>query len=74
VGAAVAEEEAQADAEALENAARINLSTRFEQKDEVKNAGAKWDAPTKTWYIDAETYKSNREFWNQFSPKAEAPF
>ena len=79
VGAEVAEEEAQTNADALETASRINLKTRFEQKDEVKSKGAKWDAPTKTWYIDSDTYKQDREYWNQFAPKAfdpntQAPF
>jgi hypothetical protein len=30
---------------------RINLSTPFAEKEEVKALGAKWDASKKTWYI-----------------------
>lgn len=30
---------------------RINLKCPFEQKDEAKNLGARWDPTQKTWFI-----------------------
>ena len=34
---------------------RVNLIVPFEQKDEAKKLGARWDGITKQWYvIDAE--------------------
>ena len=31
---------------------RINLVTRFADKDKVKALGARWDAARKTWYVN----------------------
>ncbi len=31
---------------------RINLVVPFSDKDKVKDRGAKWDAHTKTWYVE----------------------
>ena len=31
---------------------RINLVVPFKDKDKVKSRGAKWDAQTKTWYVE----------------------
>lgn len=33
---------------------RVNLRVGFEDKDQAKALGAKWDAKLKSWYIDAE--------------------
>jgi hypothetical protein len=31
---------------------RTNLNVPFEQKDEAKRAGARWDAARKVWYVE----------------------
>ena len=34
---------------------RVNLSVPFDEKEQAKNLGARWDAACRTWYIkDAE--------------------
>jgi len=33
---------------------RINLRVHFEEKDQAKALGAKWDAKLKAWYIEAD--------------------
>lgn len=31
---------------------RVNLTVPFEQKDEARRAGARWDMARKTWYVE----------------------
>jgi uncharacterized Fe-S cluster-containing radical SAM superfamily enzyme len=33
---------------------RMNLSVSFQDKDQAKALGAKWDGSSKTWYINAD--------------------
>ena len=49
-------------------ASRIELTVSFDQKDEVKHRGAKWDKLNKKWHITGETYAKNEDFWNQWKP------
>ena len=59
-------------------AARLNLTVDFAEKDKVKSRGAKWDAVSKTWHITGKQYAKSTDFWNDYSPKkckvAECPF
>ena len=49
-------------------ASRIELSVSFEDKDRVKNRGAKWDKLSKKWHIDGTQHDSDKDFWNQWQP------
>lgn len=31
---------------------RVNLNVPFDQKDEARRAGARWDMARKTWYVE----------------------
>jgi MoxR-like ATPase len=79
-GAQVAEEEAEENAADLESATRVNLGVTFHQKDEAKNAGAKWDKVAKTWYVTGDQYRADRAKWDAFgdvtavNDDAECPF
>jgi hypothetical protein len=33
---------------------RINLNVPFQEKDQAKSLGARWDPHLKTWYIDSD--------------------
>tara|TARA_Y100001973_G_scaffold91238_1_gene139657 strand:- start:1600 stop:3072 length:1473 start_codon:yes stop_codon:yes gene_type:complete len=62
--------EAEAVADALETADRVNLTTSYDQKDAVKGMGAKWDPAAKTWWISGDKYRSHPDSWAQFNPTA----
>jgi len=75
------DEEASIEAEAsadLASAARIDLQVPYDQKDNAKSRGAKWDNEGRRWYITGSTYSSDTEYWDTYSPTAvttvEAPF
>ena len=55
---------------ALETCIRVNLATTFEQKDEVKGMGAKWDGTARTWYITGDLYRADTESWSKYAPTA----
>jgi hypothetical protein len=42
---------------------RINLKVPFDQKDQAKAVGAKWDAKIKRWYIDADVDMGKYRQW-----------
>ena len=44
----------------------MNLGVSFDQKDQAKAAGAKWDMVNKTWYVTGDQYRANREQWDAF--------
>ena len=52
-----------------ESAERFNLTDcGYNEKDEAKGLGAKWEQSTKTWYVEGERYRANPEQWKKFSP------
>ena len=55
---------------ALNTCDRVDLSTSFDEKDEVKSMGAKWDKTTKKWYITGDEYRADRDKWLKWSPTA----
>jgi hypothetical protein len=42
---------------------RINLKVPFDEKDQAKALGAKWDAKLKRWYIDADVDMGKYRRW-----------
>ena len=54
--------------ETADDAARLDLSTTYSQKDEVKGRGARWDDTKRTWYITVSEWKQDPDFWNNFAP------
>ena len=67
-GKTVAEVEAEANTAALETCDRVDLTTSFDEKDEVKSLGAKWDPNTKKWYISGDEYRQDRAKWDKWQP------
>jgi MoxR-like ATPase len=61
-------------------ATRWNLSVPFDQKDQAKAVGAKWDNPAKTWFVTPEVYNANSDAFTAWNPvpvmeeNATAPF
>jgi hypothetical protein len=52
-------------------AARFNLTgANYDNKDTVKNMGAKWDPSSKTWYVTGDQYRDNPGAWDAFAPEA----
>ena len=49
---------------------RVNLGCTFEQKDEVKSKGAKWDGTARTWYITGDAYRKDSASWSKYAPTA----
>ena len=45
------------------SATRINLNVPFEEKEEVKRLGARWDKQHKTWYIPCSMDRTPFEQW-----------
>ena len=54
--------------ETADDSARLDLSTTYPQKDEVKGRGARWDDTKRTWYITVSEWKQDPDFWNNFAP------
>ena len=52
---------------------RINLSTPFAEKDQVKALGAKWDAQKKCWYITDVEDLTPFARWMTNSPGLDMP-
>lgn len=46
--------------------ARIDLNVPFDEKDEAKRLGSRWDPENKTWYIPDGTYLEPFEKWIPF--------
>jgi len=53
----------------LEDNVLLNLSVSFEDKDEARAQGARWDANNKKWTITAKQYNDNRDCWQQWNPE-----
>ena len=51
------------------NESRIDLDVKYEDRFEVKQGGAAWDANAKKWYISGATYLTNAQFWSKWNPK-----
>ena len=52
-------------------AARFNLTgANYDNKDTVKNMGAKWDPSSKTWYVTGDQYRTSPASWDAFAPEA----
>tara|TARA_Y100001963_G_scaffold159831_1_gene265550 strand:+ start:4257 stop:5648 length:1392 start_codon:yes stop_codon:yes gene_type:complete len=67
-GQTVEEAAEEANEAALESCDRVDLSTSFDEKDEVKAMGAKWDKNTKKWHITGDEYRADRAKWAKWSP------
>jgi len=62
-----------------DDATRFNLQVPFDEKDEAKALGAKWDNPAKVWFVDGDTYRRDATQWTRWNPvavtdQAVAPF
>ena len=53
----------------FEDSDRFDLVVAFADKDTVKMRGAKWDAAKKKWHINGGQYRSDADFWNNYTPK-----
>jgi len=49
-------------------ASRIDLVVSFNDKNMVRDRGAKWDKLNKKWHITGEQYASDEDFWGQWQP------
>ena len=67
-GAQVAEAEAEAHTADLDTCDRVDLNCSFDDKDEVKNLGAKWDKATKKWHVTGDIFRTDRDKWARWSP------
>ena len=47
----------------------LDLDVPYENKDEVKPEGAKWDSSCKKWTVTGTVYKKNMEFFDNYQPK-----
>lgn len=45
------------------------MGAKYEDKDTVKNAGAKWDSVHKRWTITAQQFVNNPAGWNKYEPR-----
>ena len=45
------------------------MGAKYEDKDTVKNAGAKWDSVHKRWTISAAQFVNNPTEWNKYEPR-----
>lgn len=48
---------------------RVDVNVKYEDRYEVKQNGAQWDAANKTWYISGTIYNRSPEFWSKYDPK-----
>ena len=69
-GQSVEEASQAANDAALESCDRVNLTTSYDEKDEVKSLGAKWESATKTWHVTGDIYRANRDAFARFNPTA----
>ena len=53
-----------------ESADRFDLDVSYDEKDEAKKMGAKWDVPKKQWYVEGDKYRKNPEKWAKWNPVA----
>ena len=56
--------------DAFATCVRVNLGATFEQKDEVKRLGAKWDNQSRHWWISGDVYRADTETWDKYAPTA----
>jgi hypothetical protein len=45
------------------------MSAKYEDRVDVKNSGAKWDAGNKRWGITPNQYWTNQPLWNKYEPR-----
>ena len=53
-----------------ETAERFDIDVSFDDKDEAKRLGARWDVPKKQWYVEGDKYRKNPERWVRWNPVA----
>lgn len=46
----------------------MNLTVSYDQREQVKNRGAKWNQDLKKWQIDGRTFAQDQDFWMCWSP------
>ena len=46
----------------------MNLTVSYDQREQVKNRGAKWNQDLKKWQIDGRTFAQDQDFWMDWSP------
>jgi len=66
----VISEEAEENQVDHDTATRFDLSVSYDNKDDAKSMGAKWDKQNKTWYVSGNRYRKNPEMWDKYSPVA----
>ena len=49
--------------------ARFNLEVPFDEKDQAKHIGAKWDNPSKTWFVPGDVYRNNKDAFKEWNPQ-----
>jgi len=54
----------------LATATRVDLTVNYDQRDEAKQHGAKWDATAKKWYTTGENYAAHRSYFDTVQPTA----
>lgn len=52
--------------------ARINLNVPFEEKDEAKDLGARWDPTARCWYVPAGLDPSPFARWRERDARPQA--
>ena len=55
-----------------DTASRFDLQCGYDEKDEAKRMGAKWDKVSRKWYVDGDRYRQDTEKWAKWSPVAVA--
>ena len=69
VDADVAEAAGEENIEKMKTAERIDLKgAGYDQKDDVKARGARFDSVEKVWYITGEQFANDQDFWNNYNP------
>jgi DNA helicase II / ATP-dependent DNA helicase PcrA len=54
---------------AIDGADKIFLECPYEEKEEAKALGARWDRTEKKWYISGEKYQENKIVFQRWNPK-----
>jgi DNA helicase IV len=57
----------------LQYGQRFNLDCPFDEKDEAKELGARWNRYQKKWWIDGDSLREESEEFERWSPTADIP-
>ncbi len=56
-----------------ESLSRLYLNVPFEEKNQAKSLGARWDLDKRAWWIDSSANKEQFSRWLKSKPNAEQP-